>query len=398
LPFKNLSDDAGGDHLAEVITDELSTDLSSWSPTIVIAGKSTGTPGTGSIDVRQLGVELDVSYVIRGSVRGSTERTDVNVQLIDVVTGANLWADRFDIAHRAAADARDEIIGRLERGLVRRLLEDVNRRIEALPPCDWSSYELSMRGRTFMLRPHSCANRQTAMDCFEEALNRDPSSALARIGIANVLISNILDGWGTSIKKDTARAEQLLLEVLQSDTEISQAHAYMGKLRRIQGRLSDSRLELEIAIGMSPNFGNAIEQLGMTLAFLGLPEDAIPWLEKSLRLAPRDPSTPVDQAALGLCHLMLGEIEDAITCLRKARAGNAQTYYVHMWLAAGLGLSGELVEGAAALRQSIRIKPDIDSLTSLRARWQMMTTSPRFFMLVEKTIIPGLRQVGLPDG
>ena len=134
----------------------------------------------------------------------------------------------------------------------------------------------------------------------------------------------------------------------------------MGKLRRIQARLSDSRLELEIAIGMSPNFGHAISQLGMTLVFLGLPEDAIPWLERSLRLAPRDPGTPVDEASLGLCHLMLGEIEDAITCLRKARAGNAQTYYVHMWLAAGLGLCGEFAEGGAALRQSIRIKPEIE--------------------------------------
>ena len=149
---------------------------------------------------------------------------------------------------------------------------------------------------------------------------------------------------------------------------------------------------------MSPNFGHAISQLGMTLVFLGLPEDAIPWLERSLRLAPRDPSTTVDEASLGLCHLMLGEIEDAITCLRKARAGNAQTSYVHMWLAAGLGLCGESAEGGAALRQSIRIKPEINSLTSLRARWQMMTTSPRFFVLVEKTVIPGLRQVGLLDG
>jgi adenylate cyclase len=398
LPFKNLGDDAGADHLAEVITDELSTDLSSWSPTVVIAGKSAGTFGTGSIDVRQLGVELDVSYVIHGSVRGSAERTSVNVQLIDVETGAHLWADRFHTAHVAAADALDEIIGRLERGLVRKLLEDVNRRIEALPPCGWSAYELNMRGRTFMLRPQSRANRQTALDCFERALNCDPGSARARMGIANVLVSNILDGWGTSIEEDTARAEQLLLEALQGDTDIAQAHAYMGKLRRIQARLSDSRLELEIAIGMSPNFGHAISQLGMTLVFLGLPEDATPWLERSLRLAPRDPSTPVDEASLGLCHLMLGEIEDAITCLRKARAGNAQTYYVHMWLAAGLGLCGELAEGGAALRQSIRIKPEIDSLTSLRARWQMMTTSPRFFVLVEKTVIPGLRQVGLLDG
>lgn len=320
------------------------------------------------------------------------------MQLIDVETGAHLWADRFDADHRAATDARNEIIGRLERGLVRNLLEDVNRRIEALPPRDWSSYDLNMRGRTFMVRPQSLANRQIAIDSFEQALNRDPGSAAARIGLANVLISNILDGWGTLIKEETARAEQLLLEALQGDTDISQAHAHMGKLRRIQGRLSDSRVELEIALGMSPNFSDAMKQLGFTLAFLGLPETAIPWLEKSLRLAPHDHGKPGNQAALGLCHLMLGEIESGIIWLRKARAGNPQMSYIHMWLAAGLGLREELDEARAALRQAIEIKPDIDSLTALRSRWQMMTASPRFFMLAEKSVILGLRRVGLPEG
>ena len=84
---------------------------------------------------------------------------------------------------------------------MQKLLEDVNRRIEALPPCGWSAYELNMRGRTFMLRPQSRANRQTALDCFERALNCDPGSARARMGIANVLVSNILDGWVHRSKK-----------------------------------------------------------------------------------------------------------------------------------------------------------------------------------------------------
>ena len=397
LPFKNVSDNPGGDYLAETITDELCIDLSSWPYAFVIAGKSAGIPETGPVDVRQLGVELGVSYVIQGSVRESTERTSVNVQLIDAETGGHLWADRFDTDHRIATDARDEIIGRLEHGLVRKLHEDVNRRIEVVPPGDWSSSDLVIRGRTFMLHSQSLAKRQAAIANYEQALDRDPSSADARLGIANVLVSNILDGWGTSIKEDTARAEQLLLEALEGDTDSFRAHAYMGMVRRIQGRLDDSRLELEIAIGLSPNFGIAISQLGMTLIFLGLPEDAIPQFEKSLRLGPRDPATPVNHAPLGLCQLMLGEIDSGIVWLRKARSLNPQMYYVHMWLAAALGLGGDLIEAGAALRQSIEIKPDIDSLTALRVRWQMMTASPRFFMLAEKTIVAGLRRAGLPE-
>jgi adenylate cyclase len=396
LPFKALGSDPGVEDLADAITDGLTTDLSCWA--CVITRASASVHQTGPLDVRQVGAELGVAYVIHGSVRRSADRTSVNVQLIDVGTGSHLWADRFDVERGGTSDARDEIIGRLERGLVRKLVENANRRIDALPPHDWSAYDLYIRGQAFILRPYSLANRLAAMNSFEQALDMDPESARARIGIANVLIANILDAWSTSIEDDTIRAEQLLLEALRGDTEIAQAHTCMGKLRRIQGRLGDSRAELEIAVGMSPNLITACSQLGMTLAFLGLPEVAIPWIEKSLRLAPHDPSTAPDHAKLGLCNLMLGQIDNAITWLRKARAGNPRMYYVHMWLAAGLGLSGELAEGGAALRESIRIKPEIDSLTSLRARWQMMTTSPQFFMLVDKTIIPGLRQVGLLDG
>jgi TolB-like protein/Flp pilus assembly protein TadD len=395
LPFKRLGSDPGADDLADAITDDLTTDLSRWASVITCASASVHQ--TGPLDVRQVGAELGVNYVVHGSVRSSTDRATVNVQLIDVGTGAHLWADRFDIEQRVTAVARDEIIGRLESGLARKLVESVNRRIDALPPHDWSAYDLYIRGRAFMLRPDSLANRLAAINYFEQALDMDPGSALARIGIANVLITNILEGWADSIEADTIRAEQLLLEALRGDTEIALAHACMGKLRRIQGRLSDSRAELEIALGMSPNLGTACSQLGMTLAFLGLPDVAIPWIEKSMRLAPHDPGTALVHAMLGLCNLMLGQIDDAITWLRKARAGNPRPYYVHMWLAAGLGLRGDLDEAGVALRQAVEIKPEICSRAALRARWQMMTASPRFFTLVENTMIVGLDRAGLPE-
>ncbi len=320
------------------------------------------------------------------------------MQLIDVETGAQLWADRFETDHSAVAKARDEIIGRLQRSLSRKLIEDVSRRIEALPSGEWSVYDLNMRGRVFMMRPQSIANCRAAMNSFEQALQRDPGSDAARIGIANVLIGDILDNWTTSIAADAARAEQLLLQVLQGDSDVCEAHASMGKLRRIQGRLRDSRLELEMAIAMSPNFHIAIGQLGMTLAFLGEPEAAIPWIEKSLRLGSHDSLTSLDQGKMGLCYLLLGDSDSAVTWLRKARAGNMRMYYTHMWLAAGLGLRGELDEARASVREAIEIAPDMCSLVALRARWRMMTSSPRFFALAEKTLVAGLRRAGLPEG
>jgi adenylate cyclase len=164
-----------------------------------------------------------------------------------------------------------------------KLTEDVNRRIETVPPQDWTPYDLVMQGRALASRPFSGANRYDAMSCFEQALDRAPGAVVARNWMAGVLISNILDRWSQSSEHDEARAEQLLIEILRDDDDSPEAHTYMGMLRRVQGRLSDARIELEIAIGLAPNNVGAIGQFGIVLAHLGQPEATIPQIERCLR-------------------------------------------------------------------------------------------------------------------
>ena len=107
-----------------------------------------------------------------------------------------------------------------------------------------------MRGRGLLSKPHSATNRHEALKCFEQAFDGDPRSVDAKYGIANVLMSNVLDGWALAPEQDKARAEQLLTEILRDDANNSDAHANMGMLRRAQGRLNDARIELEIAIAL----------------------------------------------------------------------------------------------------------------------------------------------------
>ena len=116
-----------------------------------------------------------------------------------------------------------------------------------------------------------------------------------------------MEGWSQSALPDSARAEQLLLDVLRDDADLSDGHLYMGSLRRMQGRLVDARIELEIAVVLAPNSPVAYSQLGATLVFLGQPEAAMPQFEKSLRLAPHDRTTPVNHFYLGLCHMNVGD-------------------------------------------------------------------------------------------
>lgn len=380
--FKSLSDDPDSVLLADTITEQLTGDLARLPGTVVMTHAAIGT-------------DSGASHLIQGSVRRTTDLTRVNVQLIDRATSTHLWAEWFDVNRAATADDRDEIGGRLLRTLTVKLIEDANRRIEAAPPSEWTSDDLVMRGRALASRPLSEANRGASIRCFEQALVIEPASIRARLGIAAVLVSNIMEGWSHSSEPDSARAEQLLLDVLHDDAEVSDGHLYMGSLRRLQGRLIDARIELEIAIALAPNSPVAYNQLGATLVFLGQPEAAIPRIEKSLRLAPHDRTTPVNHHFLGLCHLMLGHTEEAIVCLRKGRAGNPRLYYIHMILAAALGLKGELDEAAAALRQAIEIQAEIRSFSGIRARYKNRAT-PQFDALCENTVTLGLRLAGLP--
>jgi adenylate cyclase len=381
-PFKSLGDDPDSVLLADTITDQLIGDLARL-------------PGTAVMAHAAIGTDCRASHLIQGSVRGTSAQTRVNVQLIERETGTHLWAEWFDVERTATADARDEIAGRLVRTLTVKLIEDANVRIETQSPSEWTRDDLVMRGRALASRPLSEANRDMAISCYEQALAMDPDSIRARLGIAAVLVSNILEGWSHTPALDSARAEQLLVDVLRDDADLSDGHLYMGSLRRLQGRLLDARIELEIAIALAPNSPVAYNQLGATLVFLGQPEEAMPHIEKSLRLAPHDRSTPLNHFWLGLCNLLLGRTEEAIALLRKGRAGNPRLYYIHMLLAAALGLSGEQDEAAAALRQAIEIQPEIGSLSGIRARYKNRTT-PLFDALCENTIILGLRVAGLP--
>jgi tetratricopeptide (TPR) repeat protein len=222
----------------------------------------------------------------------------------------------------------------------------------------------------------------------------DPSSVGAKYGIATVLISNVLDGWSLAIERDKARAEQLLTEILRDDANNADARANLGALRRVQGRLNDAKIELEIALALSPNNIQVIGQLGITLTFLGCPEAAVTLFERCLRLAPHDRNTPVNQSVLGLCKILLGDVDEAIVWLRKARAANPRLFYTHAFLAAALGLRNELDEACDALRQVVKIRPEFASQSDLDAL--LRESSPQYLALWGKTVYAGLIRAGLP--
>jgi adenylate cyclase len=396
LPFANLSNDPEQEYFADGITDDLTTDLSRLPGSFVIARNTAFTYKGKPTDVKQIGRDLRVRYAVEGSVRRTGDQVQVNVQLIDTESGAHLWADRFDTDRRDLANAQAEITVRLARMLNFNLVAAEVTRSEQRKALDPDARDFVMRGWDWLNRPDSLTTQKEARRAFERALEIDPRSNDARIGLAKALTFGVNVAAG-SASQDLPRAEQLLVEAIERDPNSSQAHDAMGAVRFLQkNRLREAQIELETAISLNRNNLNAVRRLGWVSLNLGEPEACIAQGEKALRLSPRDPGVWNSYAQLGVCHLVLNHAAFATDPLIKARAAAPQIWWLHLYLAGALGLKGDLDAGKASLAESLKLKPEIDSIANFISR-KPWYSDPKHMEQLESTLLEGLRRLGFPE-
>ena len=195
-----------------------------------------------------------------------------------------------------------------------------------------------------------------------------------------------------------ARSEQLLGEAFERDRNDSWALSELGRLRRFQGRLIEAQIEFEKAIARDPNNTRAILQSGITLLFLGRPEEALPYFEKSLQLDPSYQNVFYRYYWSGFCHLLLGDADTAIDHLRKSWAAYPQGSGAYLLLAAALGLRGDIDEAKATLAEVLKLKPELNSISRVRAvPIGSMLDNPQLVALRERTEFAGLRRAGMPE-
>jgi tetratricopeptide (TPR) repeat protein len=313
----------------------------------------------------------------------------------DAETGTHALGEQFDTDLANLVDIQNEITGRLADTLDREHAKVSTARSEP-NGIDPDARDLIMRGRAWSHRPYSAATWQEAQSAFERALEIDSRSVEARVDLASVLGGRLADGWNNSRQQDPARAERLLQEALESDANRSTAHFALGVLRRMQNRLAEAQREFETAIGLDPNDARALYQLGVTRMFLGRPEAGIPYIKKALRLDPNDPDVTSLYWALGTCYLLLGQVDEAIDFLGKARAANSRIWYPYLYLAGAFGLRGDIDAVNGALAEALKLKPEVNSLARMRA-YNAWITNTENWTLQEETLNLGLRRAGLPD-
>jgi tetratricopeptide (TPR) repeat protein len=229
-------------------------------------------------------------------------------------------------------------------------------------------------------------------------LGLDGESNEVRIGLAYVLGGKLSDEWSPVLQEDPKRAERLLIEVLdKGDTanRMSAAHFALGVVLQMQNRLPEAHREFGFSVALDPNNARAHLHFGETSLYLGNP--TCRQFEEVARLSPSNYSIAViTNWAFGTCHLLLGNLDQAIELLQTARAANDHFWVSHLYLAGAYGLKGDLDKARASLAESLRWKPAIKTLARMQAENPWLG-NPRYWELQDKTLNLGLRRVGFPD-
>jgi adenylate cyclase len=285
LPFANLSNDPEQEYFVDGITEDLTTELSRIPEMVVISRNTAFTYRRRTVDTRQIGRELGVSYLLEGSVRRSGNQIRVNAQLIDAPTDTHLWAERFDGAAEDLFALQDEITTRIAKALAVELaVAEAARPVEHLDALD-----CILRGRAVAAKPRSAAGQDEAIGWYERALAFNPASAEAQAYLARALVSRVQDFVPESSDADIDRAEGLARQALMSSQRSALTHTSMAEVLRTQRRYAEAIYEYEAALALDRNSVTALANLGRCKTYIGLVDDAISAQENAIRLSPRDP-------------------------------------------------------------------------------------------------------------
>ncbi len=392
LPFANLGE-AALDRFVAGITETLTTDLSRIPGASVIAVTTALAYKGKAVDVRALGRELGVRYVIEGSIQSGDDRIRVNVQLIDAETGNHLWAERFDKRRGDLFDMQDEIIARLTRALTFEMIVAESRRAERERPDNMDAIDLSMCASAIYYGPYSIEGTRKARGFFEAALRLDERNVFALINLANTHVTEVLNLVSQNAAEHLPIAEIAITKALSLDPANARAHETRGLLLQARRAPEAALREFELAISLDPAFPPPYARAGLMKIYLGRAEEAQALVAEAIRLSPRDPRLDQFYSFLGLADLLLGKLAPSLDRVRRSVEINPNFAPSFLHVAAAAALLGYETEAAQACARIRELLPNFSF-----ARYQAAPPSDNPVYLAQRErLIEGLRKAGLPE-
>ena len=394
LPFANMGGDPEQDYFVDGVTESLTTDLSRISGSFVIARNTAFTFKGKAVDVKKLGRELNVRYVLEGSVQRGGNRLRVNVQLIDAETGNHLWAERFDKPVADLFDMQDEIVSRLANTLDAELIAAEARRAERSPHPD--AMDLVFQGSSWFNKGLTPDCMAQARSFFEKAMALDPENVEAMVGLARV--DAVLGGavMTDDYSARFAAAEATLTKVLSLAPNHAQAHASLALVQISTKRAAQGIAECEQALTLDRNLARAHALIGLAKFFLGRGAETEPHINEAFRLSPRDTIAGRWWVWVGLAKAQLGADAEAVVWMRRGLDANRNYSVTHFDLAAVLARVGKLDEARAAVNAGLALDPRF-TIRRYRDVTYSSSDNPTYRAGRER-LIEGMRMAGVPEG
>ena len=394
LPFANIGGDPEQDYFVDGVTESLTTDLSRINGAFVIARNTAFTFKGKAVNVKKLGRELNIRYVLEGSVQRGGNRLRVNVQLIDAENGQHLWAERFDKPFADLFDMQDEIVSRLANTLNAELIAAEARRAEhSLHP---DAMDLVFQGRAWWNKGLTPDCMAKARSFFQQAIALDPENVEAMVGLARV--DNTL---GAAVMTDDwlarfAAAETTITRALSLAPNHAWAHFALGAVQTFTNRAAQGIAEYQQALTLDSNLALAHAQIGLAKFFLGRGAESEGHINEAFRLSPRDIIASRWMIWVGLAKAQLGADAEAIIWMRRGLEANRNYSVTHFDLAGVLARVGKLDEARASVNAGLALDPRF-TIRRYREITYSNSDNPTYRAGRER-LIEGMRLAGVPEG
>jgi TolB-like protein/Flp pilus assembly protein TadD len=355
LPFDNLGGDESTGRLANGITEDIITDLARFRDFDVIARNSTEIYAGKPVDVRQVGKDLGVRYVLEGSVQRQGEEIRVTAQLIDAKDGAHVWSERWDRPAKDVFAVQTEIVeqavNRLGGGGV--IMEAENRAALRKRPENLGAYELYLLGRDRILNPTK-ERVDEAIDLFKRAVELDPTLARAWVDLAWAHDQSA--GYGA----DGATAHKAALEAARRAVELDPmdagAHTVLGTMLGFEGKTDVAKIEFEEALRLNPGSADILTQYAGWASSFGDPQAGAEAADRALKMNPNIPNSMVGWLSYG--YLMAERFEDSLR-MEQRLSDESRDMYSWAKLAMSLSQVGRKEEAKTAVEQALKRHPDL---------------------------------------
>ena len=391
LPFQNLSGDPEQEYFADGVVEEITTALSRFHQMFVIARNSSFAYKGRAVDVKQVGRELGVRYVLEGSVRKAGNRVRIVGQLVDATTGVHLWADRFEGTLEDIFDLQDQVTASVVGALGPKLEQAEIERARRKPTESLDAYDYFLRGLAVVHRISREANDE-ALRLFSKAIERDPEFALPYARAAHCYTTRKLHGWMGDRAQEVAEAARLAQRAIELGRDDAVALCYGGLVVGYTvGNLDDGAALLDRALALNSNLANAWSGSGWFKLCFGEPEVAIERAARAMRLSPLDPGKYLWQSVAALAHLCAGRYDEAAALADAALLDQPNYAFALRVASASHALAGRLAEAQEIMARLRQVDPQlrISNLDNVLSRLRRPGDLDRW--------IEGLRKAGLPD-